>query len=291
MSTISIVIPWANRDELAITLAANAAMLSETQARIGGAPELVVVDCGGEPGRCEAALALAGVELTLVEIPSEAFDKGLALNLGAHVARGETLVLLDADVILDADFLPAAVEVLAAGGFATVARVRESQPRRDPLGEARGLAAMTHLIELETAAGRRVRIETNRREFASGSRGGPGLIALRREQFIAVDGMNSDLRGWGWEDIDLVARLQLCELGPRVAVGGALHLSHDDTLRTTAGAARARSEQHNFGVCLANYRLGHLRGTFTDDVQSCGEIIEVHGWTPSGGERRARASS
>ena len=151
--------------------------------------------------------------------------------------------------------------------------------------------ALAHVVELETAAGERVRIETNRREFRHGSRGGPGLIALRRQDFLAVDGMNSDLRGWGFEDVDLVARLQLCELGPRVAVGGALHLSHDDSLRSTAGAARARSEQHNFAVCLANYRLGHLRGTFTDDVQTCAETIEIRSWTPAaaGGEHRARA--
>ncbi|PRQ02092.1 Glycosyl transferase family 2 [Enhygromyxa salina] len=292
MSMISIVIPWANRDELATCLAANAELLAGLEGQLGGRPELVVVDCGGDPGRCEAALVRAGVAVTLVEIPTDRFDKGLALNLGAHAAAGENLVFLDADVILDADFLPAAVEVLAGGGFATVARVRESKARPDPLADARGLRALSHVVELESAAGAVVRIETNRREFADQSRGGPGLIALRRQDFVAVDGMNSDLQGWGWEDVDLVARLQLRELGPRVAVGGALHLSHDDALRSTAGASRAHSEQHNFSVCVANYRLGHLRGTFADDVQTCADAIEIRSWSPSraGAEPRARAN-
>ncbi|MFO7562934.1 MAG: glycosyltransferase [Enhygromyxa sp.] len=272
--SLSIVIPWANRDELGRTLRANAAL-----ARAHGF-ELVVVDCGGDPGRCEAALAAAGVPVTLVEVPTDGFNKALALNLGAHAAAGEALMFLDADVILDEGWISDALAALAEGAFVTVARVRESQPAADPVG-GQGLRAIAHVVELETEAGAIVRVETNRQEFGDQSRGGPGLIILRRADFLAVDGMNSDLLGWGWEDVDLVARLQLTETARRVCLGSALHLSHGDELRAIDAGDRHRSERNNFGVCLANYRLGHLRGTFNDDMQSCLEFIEVRQWTPA----------
>jgi glycosyltransferase involved in cell wall biosynthesis len=281
-ASLSIVIPWANRDELGRTLRANGAL-----ARAHGF-ELVVVDCGGDAGRCEAALVAAEVPVTLVEVPCDGFNKALALNLGAHAAAGEALMFLDADVILDDGWLSDALAAVADGAFVTVARVRESQPEADPVG-GQGLRALAHLVEFETESGAIVRVETNRREFGDHSRGGPGLIVLRRADFLAVDGMNSDLLGWGWEDVDLVARLQLSGVARRVSLGSALHLSHGDELRAVDAGDRHRSERSNFGVCLANYRLGHLRGTFTDDMQSCLEFIDVRRWTPDqarGSERR-----
>ena len=275
MSGLSIVIPWANRDELARTLAANAA-------RVGGREvEFVVVDCGGDEGRCHAALRRAGVPVTLVEVPTEVFNKSLALNLGVHVARFDKLLLLDADVILDAEGLEPALASVSLETFVTLARVRESRPRPDPIAGG-ALSSLAHLVELVGVDGRRVLVETNRLHFdAGGGRGGPGLVVLRREHFVAVDGMNSDLRGWGWEDVDLVARLQLSGTAERLARGSALHLSHGDELRSRAGEERQASEHANFAVCVANYRLGHLSGTFGDDVETCAELIRSSRWTPS----------
>ncbi|KIG18520.1 hypothetical protein DB30_00205 [Enhygromyxa salina] len=273
MTSLSIVIPWANRDELAHTLLANAPQL----ARYGA--ELVVVDCGGDPGRCLAALERAGVPVTLVEVPTDGFNKALALNLGVHAASGDALMFLDTDVILTGDWLADALAAVEAGSFVTVERVRESAPSPDPI-PAGELQSLAHIVEFVTAAGEVIRVETNRRQFADASRGGPGLICLRRDHFVSVDGMNSDLLGWGWEDVDLVARLQLAGVAPRLAMGEALHLSHDDSVRVVNGGARAHSERNNFSVCVANYRLGWLSGTFADDVQTCAALITTRTWTP-----------
>ena len=274
---LSVLIAWANRDELARTLAANAAWV------VAHGAELIVVDCGGDEGRC--ARVLAGLELhaglgpalarclTLVTVPTRTFNKALALNLGAAVARAPALMVLDADVSLDAACVPELLAALDAGHFVTIERVRESQPVNDPIGPG-ALASMAHVVEFVTASAQVIRVETNRRQFADGSRGGPGLISLRREHFEAVDGMNSDLVGWGWEDVDLVARLQLSETAGRCALGSALHASHGDELRAVGPGGRARSEQSNFAVCIANYRLGYFRGTFRDDMQTCAELIE-----------------
>lgn len=276
MPDLSIVIPWRDRPEIAVTLERNAPRLT------GHDLEVIVVDCGGEPGRLGEILAgrqipaLRWIEMRLAELNKELnqeFNKALALNLGAHAARAARLLFLDADVILDRSFLPHGLARLDRGGcFVTVGRVVESQPAAPPSPPPH-LREIAWSIELAGPGRRRVRIETNRLNLRDGSRSGPGLILLEREHFLAVDGMNSDLEGWGWEDLDLVARLQM-ELGlRRRPTGSVLHLSHGDEVRARRGAERAASERSNFSLCLANYNLGHFLGTCTDDVAIWGERV------------------
>lgn len=266
--TLSVVIPWCDRAEIEETLAANAEIFTRHDV------EVVVVCCSGDAQQLGEALARVPVLTTWVDVPADAFNKALALNLGVHAARGEALFFLDCDVVLREDFLPEALRRLAAGEVVTVRRVFESAARPQPDDDAMAITAVANAIGLEAADGSTVWVETNRRRFDDGSRSGPGLVLLRRDHFEAVDGMNSDLVGWGWEDLDLVTRLQLASVAPRRELGQVLHLSHGDAQR--AGDSTQRSENDNFAVCLANYRLGYHRGTYLDDVETCADAIEVH---------------
>lgn len=263
---LTVVIPWRNRPELAASLAHNLPRLAPFRA------EVVVASCAGDPDRLREALAgHASPALRVLEIPSPAFSKGLALNLGADAARGRHLFFLDTDVLLDEGFLALALPRLDGRSFVTVERVYESKPAART--EAPGLREIAWSVELVGRGGRKARVETNRMRFHDGSRGGPGLILLEREHFLGVDGMNSDLEGWGWEDLDLVARLQLALGLKRRPVGRAVHLSHGDEVRDFAGRSRAASEQENLAVCLANYRLGHFAGTCADDAATWRERV------------------
>jgi len=277
---LSVIIPWCDRPELEHTLVANAACFA------AAGVEVVVVCCAGDEAWLSAALARVPVPVTWVDVPADGFNKALALNLGAHAARGEHLFFLDADVLLHEELLPAALAQLAQGGFVTVDRVLESAapPRCDDTGQSpvQAVQSLAYAVGLQTADGRTVWVETNRMRFDDGSRSGPGLVLLRRADFVAVGGMNSDLVGWGWEDLDLVARLQLTGVAERRSLGQVTHLTHDDHRR--AGASTRDSERDNFAVCLANYRLGHLRGTYDDDVGECAEAIAIHRLRGVGGE-------
>ncbi|HKV09756.1 MAG TPA: galactosyltransferase-related protein, partial [Thermoanaerobaculia bacterium] len=227
--------------------------------------EVVVASCGGDPPLLGETLGgISSPAVRVVEIPAPRFNKGLALNLGVYAARAGRLFLLDTDVLLDEAFLPRALARLDGRSFVTVQRVVESHPA--PADEAPGLAEIAWSVELVGRNGRKARVETNRLRFRDGSRSGPGLILLERGHFLAVDGMNSDLEGWGWEDLDLVARLQLALGLKRRTEGRAVHLTHGDEVRDLAGQSRGTSEQANFVQCLANYRLGCFTGTYGDDA-------------------------
>jgi hypothetical protein len=212
--------------------------------------------------------ALAGLPEHIHDVSArrETFNKSFAQNIGAANAAGETLLLLDTDVILEDDLFTLAGESLGQRAFLTVASVRESGHKQNGCyGEGLELAYIT---EISVPCGRTIRLETNRVKPHAGVRSGPGLIAVRRAHFLQVGGTNSALEGWGWEDLDLIARLQF-ELGlERVQAGRVLHLSHQDTARALGGRSRVESEQENYLTCLANYTAGLFQGSFHEDVRS-----------------------
>ena len=257
MNHLSVIVPWCDRAELEETLTANAPIFERHDV------EVVVVNCAGDEAQLSAILKRVPRAVTRVDVPADGFNKSLALNLGVDAARGDALFFLDCDVVFRDDFLADALAELDAGNFVTVARVFESAARSANLPDADGLDALANAVGLQTAGGKTVWIETNRVRFTDGSRSGPGLILLRREHFVAVDGMNSDLVGWGWEDLDLVARLQLQGVATRRELGSVVHLSHGGR------GATSETEVDNFSVCLANYRLGYWNGTYADDVATC----------------------
>jgi glycosyltransferase involved in cell wall biosynthesis len=258
---LSIVIPWCDRDELAQTLAQNRARF------VAGRAEVIVVNCSGNRAAVARHAAAAEVPgLRVVHVPARRFNKSLALNVGAWAARAPRLFHLDADILLGKDDLVSrARSLLGRPGFVNIGRVHESAAERRENRRTR-LAHVAHLIELEVRGGRRARIETNRFRLTDQSRSAPGLVLLRRADFIAVGGMSSDLEGWGWEDLDLLVRLQL-GLGLRQRLSGEVtHLSHDDRRRDTRGRQRTETEADNYRRCLARYAAGHLKGTYRADV-------------------------
>jgi hypothetical protein len=89
---------------------------------------------------------------------------------------------------------------------------------------------------------------------------------VKRNLFISVGGMNSLLTGWGWEDNDLLIRLQYLSGRPAKQLGSATHMSHTDDSRLIRRGSKAASERANFQMALASYMCGHWQGTMKDDV-------------------------
>lgn len=257
---ISVVIPWKDRPELRTCLDANGHYFPPRRC------EIIVVNSGGDSMYLGHLLSGLPANIRAIYAHRDTFNKCFAQNVGAAVASGETLLLLDADVMLEVDLPALIAEIMGESDFLTVASVRESEVPAPCKGES-GIE-IAHQLEITLPQGKSIRLETNRTRPCAGVRSGPGLLAVRRRHFIAIGGANSRLRGWGWEDLDLIARLQF-ELGlNRVQAGSVVHLSHPDSARMFQGRSRSESEQENFLACLANYTAGLFDGTMVEDVQT-----------------------
>jgi N-terminal domain of galactosyltransferase len=275
---LSVVIAWCNRPELAVTLRHNRRAFHDARC------EVLVVNCGGDAALLRRLLVEAPVEeLRRVELPAPAFNKPLALNLGAAAARAARLFLLDADVLLTPRTIGQALRRLGGGCYVTIDRVREAPTgslrppaRRVPpaaTAPAGGIREIANSLELVGAGGRRARIDLNRVRLDDGTRSAPGLVLLARDHFLAVEGMSSDLEGWGWEDMDLLFRLELGLGLRRRRTGRATHLSHGDELRSLGEGGRFASEQANQALCLARYRAGDYLGSYRDDLARWGDPV------------------
>jgi len=254
---VSIVIPWCNRAEIAKSLPKNAEWLAATQA------EVVIVSSACDVKRLRELIAphsYPGIRLLHIE-GVEHFNKPECLNLGAFLSRTDWVLTLDADIILSNDFIDSALQAIAdRERFATVKEVAELGPEirllpSDPQGAIVQRIITTQVVHEN---GHTASIEYGVDKH--GTRSGVGLVLVRREHFIAVQGLNSSLRGWGYEDFDFQIRLQLGGGLERVSLGRAQHVSHPPAL------SAAVSHSRNIALAWQNYAQGKLDGTYNNDV-------------------------
>jgi glycosyltransferase involved in cell wall biosynthesis len=252
----SVVIPCYNRPEITTTLRANANVFSQFTT------EIIVVHTGAPP--FDAAPGEFAAGLSTVEMPDIIFNKSKALNVGAYRAKSDLLLFLDADVIIDASFFESAGQLLHAAAYVRLEGLRESSaPFLDPDSS---LCEVRHFIKLTMGNGRSIMLETSNLDYLQGTRSAPGIVLMRKRDFLAVNGMNSDLTDWGWEDLDLLVRLQLHLSMPERTAGSGIHLTHP------APGAQTLSDSTNFMRCVANYKAGYFFGTFDDDINQFEEL-------------------
>jgi glycosyltransferase involved in cell wall biosynthesis len=258
---LTIVIPWCNRDTLAKAMRANEHVFRKVQ------PYVVVVNCGGDNEMLKCMMPVSpAYRLAIVTVARDAFNKAVANNIGVRFAERKYVLFLDADIVVTERCVRSLIQQLDHNTFVTISHVKESS-------RARGYSSRSKLLTLqhyiEASIGRRsISLELSKVDFRNGSRSGPGLVLVRRSDFIRVGGMNGDLTGWGWEDADLLFRLQSSGLARR-CTGTVLHLSHEVTEGNLA--SQARNQAH----CIANYCLGHLQGTYSRDVRTRALLIRL----------------
>ena len=259
---MSVVIPVFNRREILRTLRANQQLFEVPQI------EVIVVDCKSKGTLVKEILALGIANVRVVVLELQRFNKAVALNIGTFLARGEILFFLDADIILDRNFFAKCLPKVDVQNFVTVKHVVESNPSPHQDGDLDGLSELAYLTEFVNGrTHQRVRVETNRVFFHDNARGGPGLIVVQKKNVLAVSGVNSELVGWGWEDVDLVVRLQMVLKLKKHSAGRVTHLTHSDDVRSFEGSSRSENEMRNFMRCLINYRQHNLKGSYHRDVR------------------------
>ncbi len=264
---LSVVVAWRDRSDIARALRQNAATLNGCRA------EVVIVNAGGDRDDLHSLVQDCGCRtLRLIEMPGlHTFNKSECLNVGCHVSRGVSLLMLDADVIVDDTFVVPAMEAVKRGGcFVSLRQVIESNPDVRPETWRKGSYIRERVMttEITCADGKYASFEY--RESSDGRRSGPGIVVVRRQDFTAVQGFNAQFEGWGYEDFDLQVRLQLALGLKRLTFGEAAHLSHP------LAPSYAHTSARNLALGGDNYNRSELRGTLSADVVRWGRrIIEA----------------
>jgi glycosyltransferase involved in cell wall biosynthesis len=265
-----VVIPWKDRKEFATSLSRNAAIFREHNF------EVIVVNCGGDAQSLEEILHKIDVPISVIEVEETSFNRSLALNVGAYYSHAEVLLLLDCDILLHRTSLLDSLSRMESGRVVTIARVRETLA--EPWEGARigngniQEVIVSHSSLLVWSDGRTTPV-TNRCFYASdGSRAGQGQLLVRRSDLLAVEGYNSQLDGWGFEDIDILIRLQRVLSLRHLEVGEALHISHGDRVRNINRGSRFSNNKYNCDLAYSNYSKGDFNGSLLQDVERWREV-------------------
>ena len=152
--------------------------------------EIIVVEEHPDPSR--PATALGGTFRHVVLESRGAFNKSRMVNTGYRAARGDRLLVCDADMIVGATALERALKALEAG-------MEMVRPYR-------------HVIDLDREDSRRLaqgdllpeaigdRYPLDRQGIGEQVCLAGGMFLITRELFRAVGGMDERFRGWGGED-------------------------------------------------------------------------------------------
>jgi len=229
---LSVIVPWCDRPDFEQCLERNGPWLK----RAG--TEVIVVNCGGDRDQLHAILGRQYRSARHIIIKVSDFNKSLALNIGAAVASGTVLFLLDADVIVARKSVEMALRAVSSDRFATIATVIESERARlasplDLLGNHLVSVLRSTSITFRWRNGRSTTQRSYIQDYLSpGTRAGPGLLFVTRKNYRAVGGFVSDFKEWGWEDLDFAIRAKHRLRLSQAEVGEAIHLSHGDDTRT-----------------------------------------------------------
>jgi GT2 family glycosyltransferase len=220
-----------------------APQLGELLASLSGRPswaELIVVDNGSGRAR-EAVLAAGDTNARVIELERNAgFSR--AVNLAAHEASGDALVLVNDDCVCDPGFVEAITTPLDPGrGVTMVAGVMRD--RADPtLIDTAGIELDAGLVGQDYLTG-----EPLERLASVADPIGPSgaAAAYDRATFLELGGFDENLFAY-WEDVDLALRMRLA--GGRCVLARAALGTHE------------HSATHGSGSAEKNYLMGFGRG-------------------------------
>jgi len=263
---LSIIVTWRNRSELGHALQA----LVETARLLNG--EVIIVNFGGNAAELERQIGVFNRTVKLVEVPDQIyFHKTKAQNVGAKFAAFPMLFFCDCDIILDPLAICDLVQAVKSrpGHFATLKGVRETETNSR---NARNVVMFGYRLDIKIRNGRLLNILDNEEDAQDGTRQAPGLLLVRKQDFISINGYNGRLHGWGWEDQDMISRLTLGAGLSRLAEGYALHISHDDHARVSQYPQSDRWESRDkmFRQALRYYDDDDFQGTFDKDAAELG---------------------
>lgn len=260
---LSIVVSWKNRKELSQSIES----LLQTAALLQG--EIIVVNFDGDAGFLEQVIPAGEKNIKVVTVKDqEMFNKAACNNIGASYAGNEYIFFCDCDIILEPESIGTLLEMVRQDSrfFGTLVGVKETIVNSI---QNNHIVSFGYNLVIKTKDNRTLNIIDSEEDANDGTRNAPGLLMVSKENFQRVNGYNSNLVGWGWEDQDMIGRLTLGAGLERKFFGKALHISHKDEERTKHYPLSNRWESRDkmFRQALANYDANQFSGTYKRDIE------------------------
>jgi GT2 family glycosyltransferase len=231
--------------------------LSQLKQTIGGCLrqndpnfEYVVVDYDCPEGSAGWVKSQPDNRIVIVKIHNRPlFNQSHSRNLGARFATGEILVFIDADTLLQPDFLASVRSKLRDNSFLTT--------------------SMALAGEKDYGSG-------------AGLMGYGGIIACWKNDWEATRGFDESMVGWGGEDDDFRRRLRARGLTPLLFDLTLCHaIDHDETSRTEFYREQKKGLSSSLNQQRGENPLRHLSPDFgAGDIDSPIELFFLKKTTP-----------
>ncbi len=259
---LSIIVSWKNRVELGQSIES----LAATAAYLKG--ELIIVNFNGDT-ELLSSLVKDHPGARVVHVKEQVlFNKSAANNLGAFHSEFDYFFFCDCDIIMEPSVLDDLLNKVkeAPDAFGTLEGVKETVINSI---QNNHIISFGYELFIKTKNNRTLKIIDSEEDANDGTRMAPGLLLTSKKNFESINGYNSNLVGWGWEDQDMISRLTLGAGLTRKFFGKAYHISHDDKERTKHYpiANRWESRDKMFRQALANYDADNFMGTYNRDIQ------------------------
>jgi len=269
----SIIIPWRNRTQLSTTIKNFKEVVDNLQG------EIVIINFGGDAILLDSLIPQNNRQrIKIVHLHDITyFNLSATRNIGAHHASHDVLFFCDCDVLIDYAIVKNNLDTLAKQDniFINPEGVLETDGGR--FKKTGKIIGVRMSLALTFDDGRAIEIPTQSINREKSTRAAKGLLFIRKPMLLAINGYNSGFEGWGWEDSDLVIRLQAALGAKQIVNGFFTHLSHDDEERIQYYEIQDRQKTNRaaYEAGLERYDQGNFLGTYQEDIKrfhSC-EVI------------------
>lgn len=170
------------------------------------------------------------------------FRLAMIRNKGVAASEGEYILQIDGDCILSSHYIKDHIELARPGYFAGGRRVMLNEAMTEAtlkkgrlsisffglMFQKKGFRYLKNMIRISWLRKVYSHIVTERRAKNKQASVDGASFSFWKKDFIAVNGYDEDMVGWGWEDSDINLRLQnLGLIGTAIRFGGySYHLFH-----------------------------------------------------------------
>jgi len=160
--------------------------------------EIILLDCGSDKSFVPKFNEIRDrFQIKGIQLESHGWNKSYALNRGIESTSGKYILVSDVDMIFEKNYIAACIEIITSNSLQALYCCSMDSPEGSIVGE---IDLAKDYNELKKACSPRV--------GAPGFPYGVGILFAPKELVLRVNGYDEFYKLWGFEDIDIVRRLQ-----------------------------------------------------------------------------------